>query len=224
MKLSVIVPIKPDTGRRDLIWSKVRQRYQRFHPDLELCIGEDFSEPFCKAKAINQAAKIATGDALLIADSDVIFPPDLIPRLMECIENYPWVIPFKRGVRLNEAASNRLLEQDLPEPLIYFEDEVEEVITHPGALLCAMMRTSFAAVSGVDERFKGWGFTDTTFALTLNVICGQPFQMDGDIYHIYHPKAEPQGNNNLLLWARYVETQDNMETMRKIIEERFSGN
>ena len=223
MKLSILIPHKTGIEQRDRIWLKVLQRYQRIYPDLELCVGEDYSEPFCKARAVNQAVRKATGEFYLIADSDVIFPADLVPRLMEKFNEYPWIIPFQRGLRLNREASDRLLEQNLPEQIVVEDRDVEEEITHPGALMCAVKRSAFEAVSGFDERFKGWGFEDSTFALTLNTICGPYIRMEGDIYHLWHPKAETQGYNNLLLWARYVKTGNDVAAMQEIIKERFQS-
>jgi hypothetical protein len=76
-KISALIPYRPDHGRRDQIWSLVRRRYEQLMPQVELCLGSDDHELFCRAKAINAAARRATGDILMLVDIDLVFETEL---------------------------------------------------------------------------------------------------------------------------------------------------
>lgn len=72
-KISVLVPFKPDGGYRDRNWSWIKKRYEILMPNAEICVGNSNIEPYCKAAAVNSAAKLATRDIFIIADADIVF-------------------------------------------------------------------------------------------------------------------------------------------------------
>lgn len=227
MKISVLIPFKPDHGWRDFLWDHVKRRYELLMPKLELCLGLDESEPFSRARAINKAARKAKGDIFIIADSDVIFAPELITKIKSCIHQHPWVIPFKYGYRLTYKTTIRLLEQKLPKKIeVGPQDILNQDLNRfsPGALMNAMTRSSFEAVAGLDERFQGWGCEDRAFAMSLNTICGNYFKMDEKIYHLWHKFGgsikTDEYKRNLALLDRYKAANYNVEKMKKLIKER----
>ena len=230
MKVSLLVPFQPDGGYREQNWSVIRNRYQRLMPEVEVCCSVDNSEPFCKAKAVNDAAEQAHGDLFLITDADVVFEPELIFRLISVIPVYPWVQPFTTCVRLSEDATNRLIEQHLPSPLpVRPEDGLTEKIKEAGPLMNAMTRSCFEAVRGYDERFKGWGWEDIAFSRSLDTICGPHFRMEDTIYHLWHPSSaktdSPEYQRNLDLHWRYyyaaVDSKESKSRMKALIDERY---
>ncbi len=227
MKISVLIPYKPDHGWRDFLWKNVEKRYKLLMPQLELCLGLDESELFSRARAINKAARKARGDLFIIADSDVIFNPDLITKIKSYIHLYPWIIPFKIGYRLTYEATMRLLEQKMPKKIkIGPQDIINKNLNRfsSGSLMNAMTRSTFEAVSGFDERFQGWGCEDRAFAISMNTICGNYFKMDETIYHLWHKfggsTKTPEYKRNLALLDQYKAANHEVEKMKKLIKER----
>ena len=224
MKISVLLPYKPDHDRRDYLWSQVREWYNRNLPELELCIGIDESEPFCRSRGVNEAAKKASGDIFILADTDMIFDLDLICSLMTIVKDHPWIIPFKLGHRLTKAASDRLIAQGLPPSFDLNDNDIEISVSIPGAFMNVMPRHCFEKISGLDERFKGWGFEDEAMVRALNTLCGNYYRMNSVIYHLWHPRTEgnhPNHHNNYLLYRRYVDATNNSEAMKQLIAEQF---
>lgn len=226
MKISVLIPYKPDHGRRDFLWKNVKQRYQRLFPELDICIGRDESKIFNRSKAINQAAKKAKGDIFIITDADVVFNKDLIKEIGANIHKHPWIIPFKNGYRLTKKASDKLIENGLKGKVQIDPGDIERIEGGLGALMNVVTKKCFQKVSGFDERFKGWGPEDKAFFESLETICGHHFRMDQDIYHLWHPQAEivqREIPKQQALYEKYLNATNNVEAMKKLIKERGKG-
>jgi predicted glycosyltransferase involved in capsule biosynthesis len=222
-KISALIPYKPDHGRRDLIWSLVRRRYEQLMPQVELCLGSDDHELFCRAKAINAAARRATGDILMLVDIDLVFETELLDRVLATIHSEPWVIPFTNAYRLTRQATDRWLENGLPETITFDRREIESDQVFNGAYLNVMTRSCFETVGGLDERFIGYGFEDMALAFSLDTLCGTHYRTVGNIYHLWHPWAEilhPHYQDNLALYRRYTEAAGDAAQMRTLIKER----
>jgi hypothetical protein len=226
-KISLIIPYKPDHGRRDFVWPFIKMRYQELLPDVEICIGGDDSELFCKARAVNEAAQKATGNIFILADAEVVFDPELISRIKATIHRHPWLIPFTNAYRLTKEATDRLIEEELPPVLHVSDHDIEYNQYVPGGYINAMTRACFDRVGGLDERFKGYGFEDMAFALSLDTICGCHFRMDGAIYHLWHPWADfyhRNFQNSQELYQRYQTAAGNVSAMMQLIQERTQTN
>ncbi|MGE5582411.1 MAG: glycosyltransferase family 2 protein [Bacillota bacterium] len=225
-KLSVLIPFKPDNGRRDLNMEYVRQRYQKLMPELELVICLDYSEPFCKGKAVNEAAKKATGEIFIVVDADVIFEPELIRKIDLYMHVHHWLQPFKVCYLLSQTASDQVMEQGPAAKITFGPNQAEAAeIVEAGPLMNVMTRECFEAVGGFDERFKGWGWEDIAFSRSLDTICGNHFRMDETIYHLWHPSSaklnSPEYQNNCALFRYYYQAGLNgPEAMKKLIRER----
>lgn len=224
MKVSVIVPFKSDRGGyRDFNFYLVKQRYETLMPDVELVIGEDRGEPFNKSKAVNRAVRSAIGDLLIIADADIFFGTRLINRITAIAPIHPWIIPFSRGYRLSEQGSLALIKNgriELPQRLLAIEARVN--CTYFGAFMNVMSRSAFEKAGGMDERFCGWGGEDHSFAGALDTLVGKHYRMDETIFHLWHPPAEVNHTNcklNQKLFMRYRQAENNVEAMRKLVEE-----
>src|SRR5690606_2080894 len=72
MKVVNLVPRRADGGRRDAIWSFVRDRWEREHPDIPIFEGHDDGPgKFNRSLAVNLAAEQAgEWDVAVISDSD----------------------------------------------------------------------------------------------------------------------------------------------------------
>ena len=223
-KISLIIPYRPDHGRRGFVWSFVYARYQRLMSDVELCIAGDDSELFSKARAVNRAAKQATGDVFVIVDAEVVFHPGLLHRVLAEIDHHPWIIPFTNAYRLTKEASDRLMEEGLPDEIVIDESDIEDRQWVVGSYMNVMTRAAFEKVGGIDERFEGYGFEDVAFALSLDTLCGKHYRMEETIYHLWHPMAEIHHKNirnNHDLYLRYQAAEGNVEAMRQLIAERY---
>lgn len=224
MKISVLIPYKPDHGKRDLLWKHVKNRYQRLMPQLELCIGRDDSKSFCRSKAINKAAEKAKGDLFIIVDSDVIFNPKLIDKIILQIDKHPWIIPFKNGYRLNKKVTKRLIKKGLTKPIQVKAKDIERNEGGLGALMTVMTRSCFKAVAGFDERFKGWGYEDKAFFDSLETICGPHYRIDEDIFHLWHPpatKAKTKLHKNKVLYLKYQAATNNVAKMKRLLKKHY---
>jgi predicted glycosyltransferase involved in capsule biosynthesis len=223
-KLSALIPYKPDKGRRDYLWSFVRQRYEQLLPQVELCIGYDDSELFCRAKAINEAAKKATGDIFMLTDIDLVFDPGLIDQILQTIQLYPWIIPFSNVSRLTKEVTDRFMAEGLQlnEIRLRKEDvEFSKIVT--GAYINVMPRSGFEAVGGLDERFKGYGFEDVALAFSLETICGKHCRLEGTIYHLWHAPASLYHKNYQFsrdLCRQYKAAYRDVVQMKNLIRER----
>jgi hypothetical protein len=222
MKVSALFPYKADDGFRDLLWSYVQKRYEKLMPDVEICVGVDCHEPFCRSRAVNDAARKATGDLFMIVDTDVIYNPCLINGITSLIPCHPWVIPYTNGYKLSRKATGDILEKGLAGFLPVKKEDIEINITLAGSFINAMTRKAFEAVNGFDERFQGWGGEDNAFVMSLDTICGQHYRMNEDIYHLWHPPAKVDAENyrnNLLLCQRYQAAYENKDVMKSLISE-----
>jgi predicted glycosyltransferase involved in capsule biosynthesis len=193
-------------------------------PQVEICAGFDSSELFCRSKALNKAARKATGEIFIVIDADVIFNPDLIEKIASAIHLYPWIIPYQKAVLLTKNATHRLIKEGLPAQIRIKKEDIERSYLGKGQLMNVMKRECFEAVYGHDERFKGWGLEDFAFRIALDTIVGQHFSMDGDIYHLWHPRAKRNhrhASKNKSLYLRYLKAADDVIEMKKLIKERF---
>jgi predicted glycosyltransferase involved in capsule biosynthesis len=224
MKFSLLVPRKADHGIRDHHWSLVKKRYQKLMPEVEICTGHDNSKLFCRSKAVNEAAKKATGNIMIIVDADVIFEPELLEKIAAVIHLHPWIIPYKTGIFLTKEATNRFIKKGLPAKVKIKAEDIERSYLGKGQLINVMKRECFEAVQGMDERFSGWGLEDFAFRVALDTICGKHFNMDQNVYHLWHPRAKRNhinASNNKNLYLRYLEAEDDVIKMNKLISERF---
>lgn len=224
MKFSLLVPRKPDHGPRDYHWSLIKKRYQKLIPQVEICTSYDKSKLFCRSKAVNKAAQKATGDIFIICDADVIFDPDLVKKMAALIHLHPWIIPFKKAIFLTKDATDRFIREGLPPEVKIKKEDIERSFFGKGQLMNVVKRECFEAVHGFDERFKGWGLEDFAFCLSLDTVCGKHFNMDENIYHLWHPRAKrnhKHAKKNKHLYVRYLKAAGSVTEMKRLINERF---
>lgn len=220
MKISALIPYKPDGGVRDYLWSLVKKRYETLLPEIELCVGYDDSEPFCRSRAINQAAKQAKGELFLLVDTDVVYDPALIDRIVPLVHSHPWIIPFYNGYRLTAQATERLIREGLPASIQASPEEIEGNDSFAGAFINIVLRDRFEAIQGMDERFLGWGGEDGALVYSLDTIFGNHYRLSESIYHLWHPRPilvdDYYQENMNLLW-KYKSAIGNRGAMLDII-------
>ncbi len=93
-----------DDGSRDNTYSLICER-ARTNPSVR---GVSFSRNFGKEAAIFAGLKEAKGDACVVTDCDMQFPPEVIPRMFELWEQGYEVVEGKKLTRGKERASHGL--------------------------------------------------------------------------------------------------------------------
>lgn len=93
-----------DDGSRDNTYSLICER-ARTNPSVR---GVSFSRNFGKEAAIFAGLKEARGDACVVTDCDMQFPPEVIPRMFELWEQGYEVVEGKKLTRGKERASHGL--------------------------------------------------------------------------------------------------------------------
>ena len=208
--ISLLVPRSPgvDAGR-DRLWDWL-QRYWRAHlPLARIVEGRDpehLSRPgrtFSKTTAVNDAARRAKGDILVILDSDAYVAPEIIVEAAHEIRRARkrgrrlWFIPYRRFYRLGPdlteqiLASDPWLPQNLGDPLApELRDPVHgnapEYGHHYAAMIMVFPQEAFKEVGGMDERFIGWGGEDISFMRAMDTVYNTHKTIDHAVYHLYH--------------------------------------
>ncbi|MBM7653825.1 glycosyltransferase [Neobacillus cucumis] len=220
--VSILIPYKPDNGIRDINLNWIKKYYKKFFPHAEICVGISTDELFNRSRAINLAAQQATRNIFVIADGDIFYEPNVIKDSINHLKAAPWVIPFKKIVRISEKNSRSLIKADPTWPLEVtdFEIHYPSEFSHVGGLNI-ITRDHFMAVGGFDERFKGWGGEDDAFSCAVNTMCGQYKRLNHTIYHLWHPafayNSNPNGNNNLMIRELYYQANNDMDKMNQVI-------
>lgn len=172
MKLSVLVPFGADDtieGKwRRQVWEYLRHQWEEF-PTLELVVGEDClfgghdrdwgrapePIPFSVSRALNDAAERATGDAFLLFGADHMPDRFVLDFAREQLLRHSWVRLYDRIAYLSHSATHLLLNHS----------QVDAKEWHPISAPCdgvlAVRRSAWEQVSGMDERYEGWGYEDT---------------------------------------------------------------
>jgi hypothetical protein len=226
LELSVLLPYKADNGPRDEAFRWTRAFYRKHMQNAEICIGRSDSALFSRSQAINDAARQATTDLFLIADTDILYDPRIIREAMHRLNMHAWVIPYSQVHDISEPCTRRLLGTEPTWPLAM--PVVSSVRTYsPKGGLTLIPRQHFEAVGGLDERFIGWGGEDDAFASSLDTLCGKHDRLQEAIYHLWHPNDKENGNpnyaNNFNLFLRYMNAYGNVSSMRELVSSRSTS-
>lgn len=257
--LSILIPFRCDdpSDQRHKNWKWLRRYWRAQLPAAEIVVGEDAlsadgSTPFSKAAAINNAASRATGDIFVIADADCYIPVSSVleaaHRIRAARKNgLPlWYVPYRHFYRLNQIASQMVLDSEPENPHMFEHPLGAENIMNAsgspfghwyGALIQIMPREAFETVGGWDPRFRGWGGEDHSFMHMVDTLYGRHKTLPHHVMHTYHPVLSPgapsewadwdhrrwanQTSNqvNKTLARRYIAAIGNIKMMRDIVEE-----
>lgn len=226
--VSILFPYKSDNGSRDIAFKWVKRFYEKYLPDVEICIGEGECQgnQFSRSIAINNAAKQAKRDIFAIVDNDIFYDPEIIPKAIKLLDEHPWVIPFEKKHFINRESTNSLLNLAPKWPIsIELEKHTPDKMKKSGLVI--VPRDKFEIVKGFDERFCGWGGEDTAFVYAMNTLCGKYVSLDAEIYHLWHSHGgqkahgNPYFQENKKLIRRYRHATRNTGEMEKLINEEF---
>jgi hypothetical protein len=206
VKISVLVPFGADESEdgkwRRQVWDYLRHQWEEF-PTLELVVGTDrlhgtrqgfFHEephelrdwvkhprPFSVSRALNNAAKHATGDAFLLFGADHVPDPLVLDFARDQLMRHRWVRLYDRIAYLSHSATHLLLNHS----------QVDAKEWHPISAPCdgvlAVRRAAWDQVGGMDEGYEGWGYEDTDLLHRLQ-------------RHVPGGRMEPSGHYLRELW------------------------
>jgi hypothetical protein len=207
----ILVPRRAGIPERDAAWAWCRARWRALHPDLGLYEGEhDDGGPFNRAAALNAAARLADADGrwdlAVVIDADVfIDPANVTSAIARATETGKVTWAFTRWNGLTPAATDTVLKATPEIVGKWGVDPGAIEKTNPISWSCCFVvpRAVWDEIGGFDERFKGWGWEDMAFQSVVCGIYGHE-RLDGDVYHLWHPRAEERIRKGTPLHPAYV--------------------
>lgn len=187
MKVAVLVPRRPDHGRRDALWAWVSDRWAQLHPDWPVVEGLHLDGPFNRSTAINSAAlKAGDWDVALIADSDsFVAAAQAVEAANTAHHAQQLTFAYDRFCYLGKVMSDMVMAG--------FDGDwtpgVEFTMTGTCSSMVAIPRPLWDRCGGADEGFVGWGGEDVALSLMLQTYGNGLQRIPGDVWHLWHPPA-----------------------------------
>lgn len=223
--VSVLVPFRPDGGQRDRLRDFVHARIVKLllpHQDPEVIYwgdGNDHADVFNHGKAINECARLATGDVFLIMDADTTYldGAGLVQALRRTSWDRRWRLPAVYHQLKEEATRSTLRCGRLPSPLMPAEIEwTGESVSWSG--LVVVPKEAFWEVGGADERYIGHGADDVALGLALDTLFGKHVRFADAAVHLWHPRGVQEhaafGGD---LTERYLAAAGHPKMMRAVV-------
>lgn len=189
-KISVLVPFGASDDmagvHRARVWAWCRRRWAQMlaraaqdaapYPLHELVVGTDplFGKPdsnrrdphqrlFSVARALNDAARRATGDHFLLFGADHVPDPAAVIWATHQLRAFAFARIYDRVAYATEAATQIILSNTS------FPLDAADWHMHPAPCpgVLGVRRSAFEKAGGLDERYEGWGYEDTAFLDTL---------------------------------------------------------
>ena len=214
--LSVLFPYRCDDGPRDRLFGWVLAWWQVNFPEAEICVGRNFEHPFNRGAARNAAFDQSTGSVLIVADADTVPTAQGVKdAIAEVVSTKCWSFPYAedRYYNLTQAHTETVLHVPPSDTAaIKFPHEPAEgqydhkITSWAGCLI--MPREAWEAVDGYDERFRGWGYEDDSFRMSLDMLWGSHRRQDSYVCHLFHERGDadfnqPHIQHNRDLYNRY---------------------
>ena len=235
LSVSLVVPLgEGHNETREVHWEWLRARWEALRPEWEIIEGRCRADRWCKADAVADAARWATGDVWVICDADLWV--ESWPTLKEAAELatvHPWVVPCGNVYRLNSHATNELVAHDPDRQVTWpIARSALDLTTRnanpyrlfPGGGIFALTPEAYDRAGGFDPRFVGWGGEDTSLGAALDTLAGPHHRLDASVWHLRHPKSKqadkigrPTGVNERLT-RRYLAATVDREAMQRLID------
>ena len=135
------------------------------------------SKPFSVSRALNDAARRATGDVYLLFGADHIPNPTALVWACRQLDWHPWQKIYDRIAYASQAATTAILAG--------FAVDSSEWTHHnwpcPGVL--AIRANAWNFVGGMDETYEGYGYEDSDLFARLSKEFGHTPHASGEILH-----------------------------------------
>lgn len=214
------VPWRPGIPEREPLHSYVIRRLRRDFPGIPVVDFDSGHARFNRAASRNQAmTTFEDFPAVMLCDADTF--PEVRPvwsAVRDAATDGKVHRPFTWFRPLSRKATQRLLEDD-----VHDKDDLDHHPnnTAPGGVIIASPKTWWRA-GGMDERFTGWGYEDTSFRLAANELTGVRSH-SGTIWHLWHPwerhKDSPEFRHNENLSRRYRSRARRPQSMRELVSD-----
>lgn len=187
MKVVSLVPRRADGGRRDEVWSWIRDRWTLDHPGIPIIEGHDAGPgKFNRGAAINRAAEqCRDADVLVIADSDSFVDARQLNRaIAKAVDpDLPeFVIAYDVFNYLGRAMSDRIMAGFTG----WWGPGIEWSMAGTCSSMIVVTRRLFDEVGGFPAGFEGWGFEDVAFSAACQTFGGGVAREPGDAWHLWH--------------------------------------
>jgi hypothetical protein len=221
MRAVILVPRRLDHGSRDATWVWVKDWWQKNLPDLPIYEGHHNGGLFNRSAALNLAAHEAKGsiatqpwDVALVIDADVICDPEQVQEALERAHAEQRIyLAFSRRHNLNERGSLKVMAGEQGSWRRYIGKTYNDMASSA----IAIPRATWDLLEGFDEKFEGWGFEDSAFALAYETLTGSTIQkVPGELWHFWHPTA-PEGKRGT---PSYTANRERMEAYRAALGNR----
>lgn len=188
--VAVIVPYRSDNGHRDRIWlEQVQPFWKTMFPEWTISVGIHEEGPFNRSKAINTAVnQIKKHDVYIIVDNDSLPDPIAVEQaVVTCqVTQYPTVahtqrLMLKQGITF-EILGGRKTVGDVK------QSDIQDTYYESVSCCLVITRDMWESTGGFDERFVGWGFEDSAFAIALSIVTGGKYilKVDAVNFHLWH--------------------------------------
>lgn len=231
MKVAVVIPTDAAmwVGGGDP-WRKRAIAYVLRHLDPMLDQGIIIGEcdgDWCKADAVAEGVARTDADIIVVHDADVVVQLRAIERAVVAVneEIAEWSIPHNLVHRLDEDSTNVVLKTGL------IPTQTRQLVRWPyvgmvGGGITVMRRDTYLDCP-LDARFKGWGSEDQSWGFALECLHGLPWRGDADLFHLWHPHAEPGAQRSPLfaserLRRAYRAYHERPDRMRVLVDEARS--
>lgn len=222
MNVAVLVPRRVDHGRRDELWSWVKDYWSSQLPNWPIHEGHHDDGPFNRSLALNRAAAAAGDwDIAVVIDSDIFVDRDHVLEGVKRARTGWITFPFHEYRYL----SRQMTEKIMGGYRGNWHPGVEFTLTNTCSSCVIVPRPLWDEVGGFDEGFEGWGFEDVAFSLACQALAGGMHRVEGDVWHLHHqPSTEnshqsPQWIANRERMLRYGDCDYNAEKMRSLLDE-----
>lgn len=175
---------------------------------------------FNRAASRNQAmTAFREFPVVMLCDADTF--PEVKPvwtAIRQALSDQKVHRPFNWFRPLSRRATRKLLEHD-----VHDKDDLDHHPnnTAPGGVIIASPRTWWRA-GGMDERFTGWGYEDTSFRLAARELTGIVTH-SGTIWHLWHPwerhKDSPEFRHNESLAQHYRARVRRPQAMKSLVND-----
>jgi hypothetical protein len=176
---------------------------------LPIYEGFHYSGLFNRSAALNVAAhKPNDWDVALVIDSDVICDPEQVAEALERAHDEQRIyLAFSRRHNLNQKGTEKIMQGDQGSWRKYIAKTYNDMASSA----IAIPRSVWDQLGGFDEKFEGWGFEDSAFALAYETLTGNTIQkVQGELWHLWHPTA-PEGKRGT---PSYQANRSRMEAYR----------
>jgi hypothetical protein len=212
LRAVILVPRRLDHGPRDETWAWCKAWWQS-HVSLPIFEGHHVEGLFNRSLALNRAASLAnllegTWDVALVIDADVICDPEQVQEAIERAHQEQRIyLAFSRRHNLTERGSRKVMGGEQGSWRRYIGKTYNDMASSA----IAIPRATWDLLGGFDEKFEGWGFEDSAFALAYETLTGNTIQkVPGELWHFYHPTA-PEGKRGS---PSYQANRSRMEAYR----------